>query len=112
MVIRRRSSARPSAREQLPDVGLADEREGVGIEPLNRRGHRRPLGHDDDFGLRGQAPQFGQQCEGGLGAGRRIDEQRVEALAPDQLERLGDVGTATARYARASASRISIRAKS
>ena len=31
-----------------------------------------------------------QQRERGLGARREIDEQRVERLVPDQLERLGD----------------------
>ena len=90
--MRRRSSARPERREQLADVRLAHEREGVGIEPLDGGSHRGPLGHHDDFRLRRQPLELGQQGERGLGAGRQIDEQGVEGVAPDQLERLGDGG--------------------
>ena len=53
---------------------------------------RGPLGHHDDFRLRRQPLELGEEGKRGLGAGRQIHEQGVEGVAPDQLERLGDAG--------------------
>ena len=100
IVMRRRSSARPSAANSCADVRLAHERERVRIEPLDRGSHRGPLGHHDDFGVGGQPLAAGEQVKRGIGARRQIDEQASKVSRLISSIASATLATATARYAR------------